>query len=118
MASSEFNMSEHHAAVLKKFQGNGWTLTCSPGSESELSAMFGEAASATKKDEVGKSLALDQPTVRYESDWADTVLDRSTHWRDEEDRASAVGDQGHRRLGLCAFPTSGSRPTMDREVCR
>ena len=87
MASSEFNMSEHHAALFKKFQGNGWTLTCSPGRESELSAMFGEAASATKKDEVGKSLALDQPTVRYESDWADTVLDRSTHWRDEEGRA-------------------------------
>jgi hypothetical protein len=42
MASSEFGMSEYSAALVKKFQGNGWALTCSPESQRALSASSGE----------------------------------------------------------------------------
>jgi hypothetical protein len=48
MASSEFGMSEHDAALLKKFQGNGWALTCSPASQNELSSIIGDAVSAAE----------------------------------------------------------------------
>jgi hypothetical protein len=78
MASSEFGMSEHNAALLRKFQGNGWTLTCSPASQSELSAIIGDAVNVPTEE--SKALASAVPAVRYESDWADAVLDRNTYW--------------------------------------
>lgn len=77
MASSEFGMSERNATLLKKFQGNGWAVTCSPTSQNELSAIIGLAASAVQKPEApdpGPRL------IRYQSDWADTVLERSLYW--------------------------------------
>lgn len=86
MASSQFSMSEHRAALLKKFQGNGWALTCSPSSESEFSAILGDAVSALKKGDANAP-TLDLPISRYESDWADTVLERSTQWRDDDGSA-------------------------------
>jgi len=86
MASSEFGMSEHNAALVRRFQGNGWTLTCSLASQSELSTIIGEAASAVKE----ANQAPDPPElrlIRYQSDWADTVLERSLCW--QPDNATA-----------------------------
>lgn len=79
MASSEFGMSEHNAALLKKFRGNGWALTCSTASQDELSAILGNAA--TVAEDESKAPASEFSIVRYQADWADTVLDRSNHWR-------------------------------------
>ena len=86
MATSQFGMSERNAALVKKFQGNGWAVTCSPTSQRELSAIIGLAASAVKEP----SEASDQPELRlihYQSDWADTVLERSLYW--QPDNATA-----------------------------
>ena len=86
MASSQFGMSERHAALVKKFQGNGWAVTCSPTSQRELSAIIGLAASFVKEP----SEAPDPPELRlihYQSDWADTVLERSLYW--QPDNATA-----------------------------
>jgi len=46
MASSEFDMSKNKDALLRKFQGNGWALTCSVKSQKEISAILGEEVSA------------------------------------------------------------------------
>jgi hypothetical protein len=59
-------MSEHNAALLKKFEGKGWALTCSSASENELSSIIGDAVSA---DEESKTSTSDVPMVHYESDW-------------------------------------------------
>lgn len=80
MASSEFGMSERNVALLRKFQGNGWAVTCSPTSQGELSAIIGLEASVVKQP----IDAPDSPVVRlirYQSDWADTVLERSLYWQ-------------------------------------
>jgi hypothetical protein len=86
MASSQFGMSERNAALVKKFQGNGWAVTCSTSSQRELSATIGLAASVVKEP----SEAPDPPELRlihYQSDWADTVLERSLYW--QPDNATA-----------------------------
>ena len=80
MASSEFGMSERNSALVRKFQGNGWTVTCSPTSQSALSAITGLEASVVKEP----IEAPDPPElslIRYQSDWADTVLERSRYWQ-------------------------------------
>jgi hypothetical protein len=79
MTSSGFGMSDHKGALLKKFQGNGWALTYSPASQNELSAIIGDGVSAAKEE--SQAPAPQFPTVRYEPDWADIVLDRSLDWR-------------------------------------
>lgn len=86
MASSQFGISERNATLVKKFQGNGWAVTCSPTSQRELSAIIGLAASVVKEP----SEAPDPPELRlihYQSDWADTVLERSLYW--QPDNATA-----------------------------
>ena len=40
LPTSDFGMSERNAALLRKFQGNGWAVTCSPTSQSELSTII------------------------------------------------------------------------------
>lgn len=83
MASSEFGMSEHNAALVRRFQGNGWALTCSPESHRELSAIIGREASAINDT----NAAPDPPElrlIRYEADWADTVLERSMCWQPDD----------------------------------
>lgn len=84
MASSEFGMSEHNAALLRKFQGNGWAVTCVPASQNELSALISDATSLPKKEESEPSVSA-VPVVRYEPDWADEVLDRRTDWTPDDE---------------------------------
>jgi hypothetical protein len=79
MASSEFGMSERNAALVRKFQGNGWALTCSPESKSSLSAIIGRDATLEEVSEAPDRGELH--LIRYQSDWADTVLERSVYWR-------------------------------------
>lgn len=83
MASSEFGMSEHNAALVRRFQGNGWALTCSPESHRELSTIIGREASAINDtNEVPDAPEL--RLIRYEADWADTVLERSMYWQPDD----------------------------------
>ncbi len=80
MASSEFGMSERNSTLVRKFQGNGWTVTCSATSQGALSAATGLEASVVKEP----IEAPDPPElslIRYQSDWADTVLERSRYWQ-------------------------------------
>jgi hypothetical protein len=80
MASSEFGMSERNAALVKKFQGNGWALTCSPETQRALSAIIGRDAAVVKEVRDAPDRA-DLRLIRYQSDWADTVLERSLYWQ-------------------------------------
>ena len=79
----EFGMSEHNAALVRRFQGNGWALTCSPESHREVSAIIGRETSAINDT----NEAPDPPElrlIRYEADWADTVLERSMYWQPDD----------------------------------
>jgi hypothetical protein len=86
MASSDSGMSEYNNALLKKFQGNGWRLTYSADSQKEIAAILGDIVSAEKQAERICASGL-LPTIRYESDWADTVLERMIAWSPEETNA-------------------------------
>jgi hypothetical protein len=85
MGTSQFDLSEHDAALLKKFQGNGWALTCSEKSQKELSAILGEGATPSAETKSPANLRL--PVIRYEEDWADTVLRRSMSWKASDGKA-------------------------------
>ena len=50
MTSSDFGMTAHNSALLKKFQGNGWAVSCSPESQKELSAILEDKVSAPEDD--------------------------------------------------------------------
>ena len=86
MASSEFGVSERNAALLKKFQGNGWALTCSPESQSELSAIIGQEIGTVKEGSEAPD-AAELRFIRYESDWADSVLEQSMYWQPDDETA-------------------------------
>src|SRR5438552_5149738 len=86
MASSEFGMSERNAALVRKFQGNGWAVTCSPTSQSELSATI-ELEASVVKEPIEATVPPELRLIRYQSDWADTVLERSLYW--QPDNATA-----------------------------
>jgi hypothetical protein len=79
MGTSQFGLSERDAALFKKFQGNGWTLTCSEELQKELSAVLGDAC----MQPVGTNapINLKPRIIGYEEDWADTVLRRSMSWK-------------------------------------
>jgi hypothetical protein len=79
MASSDSGMTARNSALLKKFQGNGWAVSCSPESQKELSAILEERISAPEDD----TNPSEQLPV-YKSDWADTVFTRSEGWRAED----------------------------------
>src|SRR4029077_6434895 len=50
--------------------------------QNELSEIIGDVVSVAKEED--KTSAPAVPGVRYELDWADTILDRSTHWRTDD----------------------------------
>jgi len=79
-------MSERNAALLKKFQGNGWALTCSPESQSELSAIIGQEIGTVKEGSEAPD-AAELRFIRYESDWADSVLEQSMYWQPDDETA-------------------------------
>jgi hypothetical protein len=83
MTSSSFALSAHNGDPIKKFQGDGWTLTCSTASQSELSAILGDKVSAAN-DDPKASEPPDCPLPEYKSDWADIVFKRSEGWRAED----------------------------------
>jgi len=83
MTSSGFALSAHNSDLVKKFQGNGWALTCSPASQSELSAILDDKVSDAR-DGLKTSEIPDPPLPEYESDWADIVFQRSEGWRAED----------------------------------
>jgi hypothetical protein len=67
MTSSGFALSAHNSDLVKKFQGNGWALTCSPASQSELSAILDDKVSDAR-DGLKTSEIPDPPLPEYESD--------------------------------------------------
>jgi len=79
MASSEFGMTERNVTLFKKFQGNGWAVTCSPTSQREISAITDLAPTVVKKPNKAPELT-EARLIRYQSDWADTVLEKSLYW--------------------------------------
>src|ERR1700733_6265468 len=83
MTSSGFALSAHNSDLVKKFQGNGWTLTCSPASQNELSAILDDQVSEAR-DDAKTSETPDPPQPEYEPDWADIVFQRSEGWRAED----------------------------------
>jgi hypothetical protein len=83
MTSPDFATSEHNSALREKFQGNGWTLTCSAASKNELSAILGDKVSAAI-DDPKTSQPPDFPLPEYKSDWADIVFERSMGWKSDD----------------------------------
>src|SRR6266853_4267444 len=83
MASSSIGMSENDNALFQKFQGNGWALTCSAESQKEICAILGDKARAEQQAERPPKLKAPL-SVKYELDWADTVLERNLAWTPEE----------------------------------
>jgi hypothetical protein len=86
MTFSNSPIFERNRALAKKFQGNGWALTCSTASHNELSAIIGGEEGTTKVHDIPVELP-ELPLIRYQSDWADTVLGRSMNWRAEQNSA-------------------------------
>src|SRR5882724_10396304 len=82
MTSSGFSISTHNSALVTKFKGNGWALTCSTASQNELAAILGDEVSAVNDD--SKAPPSDSPLPEYESDWADGVFGRSKGWKAED----------------------------------
>ena len=86
MASSNAGMSEHNNALFQKFQGNGWTLTCSVKSQREICATLGDQFSAEQQATRPPKLE-EPPLAKYEPDWADTIFERSFAWTPEDSSA-------------------------------
>src|SRR5690349_18614102 len=79
MTLSDSGMTAHNSALLKKFQGNGWAVSCCPESQKELSAIL-EAKVSTAEEDAKSS----EPLPIYKPDWADSVFTRSEGWRAED----------------------------------
>jgi hypothetical protein len=86
MASSNVGMSEHNNSLFQKFQGNGWALTCSAKSQKEICAILGDKVSAEQQAAKPPQLKV-PPLAKYESDWADTILERRFDWTPDESSA-------------------------------
>jgi hypothetical protein len=82
MTSSGFSISAHDNALITKFKGNGWALTCSTASQNELTAILGDKVSAVNDDKAPDP--AEPPLPEYEPDWADTVFERSRGWKAED----------------------------------
>jgi hypothetical protein len=80
MTSSGFALSAHNSDLIRKFQGNGWALTCSTASQNELSEILGDNVSAASDAPTACDLP-DFPLPEYETDWADIVFEPSAGWR-------------------------------------
>jgi hypothetical protein len=79
MTFSDSGMTAHNSALLRKFQGNGWAVSCSPESQKELSAILEDKVSAPEDD-----AKPSEPLPIYKADWADSVFTRSDGWRAED----------------------------------
>jgi hypothetical protein len=83
MTHSDFASSEHNKALFKKFQGNGWALTCSLESQRKLSAILEQKVSAAENEiEISETPKI--PLPEYKADWADLVFDRSEGWKADD----------------------------------
>ena len=88
MADSDNSMSQseyNRALGLRTFEGDGWSLTVSADSN-ELSAILGDEVSAESQQR-RKSVPKFSTSSHYESDWADTVLERIDTWAPEKSSA-------------------------------
>ena len=79
MAFSPLGMSAQNAALLKKFEGNGWAVTCSAASQGPVSAMLGRASGSAAEET--NTPVSELTAIEYEPDWADKVIGRSMRWR-------------------------------------
>ncbi len=88
MADSDNSMSQSEytrALGLRTLEGDGWTLTVSADSQSEVSAILADRVSGKNEN---RTSGTDSTTIaHYESDWADTILERVDRWAPEESRA-------------------------------
>ena len=110
MAFSEFGMSERNASLLRKFQGNGWAVTCSPTSQRELSATIGLEASVVEEP-IEAPISTVPRLIHCQSDWADTVLERSLSWQPDSTTAPlwVIKATGGRDFALFQLPAPDRR---------
>lgn len=88
MASSDFGMTDHNNARLRKFKGDGWELTYSQKSQKQVSTLLGESSDEQQPKEALKSEVTRPdlfPEIRYQRDWADTVLNRTYFWTPDDE---------------------------------